>query len=478
MRHLMSYLILALLITGLGLLAAGCGGLETPPPPTVTRAPTDTPTIPATEPPGQRATPTAVLLTPTVEATPSPSPTATATPAPTSTPMSLAAMAAPTTALSQAVVREGPLNVRVGPGTMYPRIGQLAEGTEVQITGRNEDGSWWQITYEAGVDGRGWVSTEYIQTPGEITVEVVEAPPVPPTPRPAYSGKLVFQERSGGRIFIVHADGTGLRQLTHGLDPALSPDGTQVAFTRWEAPQGIYLINVDGTQERLLVRVEQAKSPEWSPDGTKITFTHRSGGGFVYYWDSEKGRLIKQEDPHWKIAVADVATGKFIDVFSEEHSFSPSWSPDGWWVVYDGEQGLMLTDPTGQSKRWHQVTYSVRDMSPDWSPEPRDNPWAARIAYMVYHNDHWEIHTVLPDGQGNSRLTPNTPFEPPWDSVAPEWSPDGRWIAYLSDRRGQWEIWVMRADGSQQRPLLTSSMLGGISFHYEAQSEQVLDWGP
>jgi len=224
--------------------------------------------------------------------------------------------------------------------------------------------------------------------------------------------------------------------------------------------------------------VEQAKSPEWSLDGTKIAFSHRSGGSFDFFWDSEKEVLLKQEDAYWKLGVADVTTGDFADLHSDDHSFSPSWSTDGWWMVYDGEKGLMLTDATGESTRWQQVTYQVRDMSPDWSPEPRGDPWGAPIAYMVYHNDHWEIHTVLPNGQGGTRLTASPMFEAPQNSVAPDWSPDGRRIAFLTDRQGSWEIWVMRADGSQQRPLFASGVLAGIEFQYEAQSEQVLDWGP
>jgi TolB protein len=361
---------------------------------------------------------------------------------------------------------------------LYPTLGQLEAGTVVEIIGQNEEGTWWQIDYESGAGGRAWVSAEYVQTSDEVEFEVLEAPPVPATAVPAFAGKIVFQEVSGGRIFVINANGTGLRQLTEGLDPALSPDGIKVAFTRWTAPAGIYLINVDGTEERLLTEVQQSKSPEWSLDGTKIAFTHRSGGGFDFYWDSEKEIVIKTEDPHWVIGVADVATGEFADVHSETHSFSPSWSNDGWWLVYDGVKGLMLTDATADSMRWRQVSYRVRDMSPDWSPAPGSDAWGAPIAFMVFHNDHYEIHTILPSGQGQTRLTASPMFEAAQNSVAPEWSPDGRWIGFLTDRRGMWEVWVMRADGSQQQPLFRPGVLEGIEFRYEAQSEQVLDWGP
>jgi TolB protein len=471
-------LALVFAVLTVGLLSTGCGGLETPPPPTVTRVPSATPTVEVAD--QQVATTTPLPQTGAVAptATPPVLPTATLTSVPTATPFP-PPTATSTQALPQAVVREGPLNVRTGPGTSYPGLGQLEAGTTVAITGQNEEGTWWQIDYESGAEGAAWVSAEYIQTSADVEAEAVEAPPVPATSVPAFAGKIVFQETSGGRIFIINANGTGLLQLSQGLDPALSPDGTKVAFTRWTVPAGIYLINVDGTQERLLTEVQQGKSPEWSLDGKAIAFTHRSGGDFDFYWDSEEGIVIKVEDQHWKIGVADVATGEFHDVHSEAHSFSPSWSNDGWWLVYDGEKGLMLTDATGDSTRWQQVSYGFsRDMSPDWSPAPGSDAWGAPIAFMVFHNDHHEIHTILPNGQGQARLTASPMFEAAQNSVAPEWSPDGRWIAFLTDRRGTWEVWVMRADGSEQRPLFRPGVLEGIEFHYEAQSEQVLDWGP
>jgi hypothetical protein len=60
--------------------------------------------------------------------------------------------------------------------------------------------------------------------------------------------------------------------------------------------------------------------------------------------------------------------------------------------------------------------------------------------------------------------------------VAPEWSPDGEWIAFLTDRRGKWEVWVMRPDGSEEQPMFPPGALEGVELHYYEQSEHVLDW--
>jgi Tol biopolymer transport system component len=63
-------------------------------------------------------------------------------------------------------------------------------------------------------------------------------------------------------------------------------------------------------------------------------------------------------------------------------------------------------------------------------------------------------------------------------NVAPAWSPDGRWIVYLSSRddqndTGPWRIWVMQEDGSEQQPLSID-----VPMDYSFGSEQVVSWGP
>jgi hypothetical protein len=63
-----------------------------------------------------------------------------------------------------------------------------------------------------------------------------------------------------------------------------------------------------------------------------------------------------------------------------------------------------------------------------------------------------------------------------WNNVAPAWSPDGSQIAFLTDRTGHWEMWVMSADGSNQRPLFPDGTLDGLTLQYNNVDERMLSW--
>ncbi|MFB0547193.1 MAG: TolB family protein [Anaerolineae bacterium] len=62
------------------------------------------------------------------------------------------------------------------------------------------------------------------------------------------------------------------------------------------------------------------------------------------------------------------------------------------------------------------------------------------------------------DGSNRVRLTQEEPFaEQPPNNVSPAWSPDGRHIAFFTDRNGKWELYVMDADSSNQRPMFETA---------------------
>ncbi len=73
------------------------------------------------------------------------------------------------------------LNVREGPGQDYSVLGLLPVNTQVEVTGKNSDGSWWQVVYPADSTERAWVYAPFTRPSNTENVPVVETP-VPPTP--------------------------------------------------------------------------------------------------------------------------------------------------------------------------------------------------------------------------------------------------------------------------------------------------------
>jgi TolB protein len=285
-------------------------------------------------------------------------------------------------------------------------------------------------------------------------------------------GKLVFQEASGGNIYMINADGTDLQLLTRGMDPSLSLDGKQLAFARWDKEKGIYRMDMDDGESRLIHHRQHPRWPTLSPDGRRIVYgdsylKRRPAMAFNVPGPYTVVIGIPGEVGYWSLQILDLWDNSVIDQRGDWRSYSPSWSPDGKTMVFAGVGGLKLVEDDGEP--W-SLTEGYWDSSPSWSPD------GSRIAYMYKQHDHWEIYTIRPDGSDWRRLTkePLLSDHRP-NNVAPAWSPDGQHITFLSDRNGEWELFLMNADGSGQRKMFETE-LDGIQFHYEFASERVVSW--
>jgi len=296
-------------------------------------------------------------------------------------------------------------------------------------------------------------------------------------------GRFVFQMASGGDIYTVNADGSGLKRVTYGMDPDLSPDGSQIAFVRWSEPWGIYIINVDGSGERLLLSSNVARAPVWSPDGTQIAFYFQTegmtAGDTMCMPGAECRTMPGHPQTEWHVGVVDVADGYLHQPYVDRFSFSPTWSADGEWLVYDGGDsgtlpsevhGLCMTTVEGPNNA--VLTGNTNDHYPVWSPA------GTQIAFMHWQHDHWEIYIMNADGSGRHPLTSSSSYvKPRPNNVAPEWSPDGEQIVFLSDRSGEWEFYVIDADGSDQTHIL-SNVTASLDIQYTAVYERVISWAP
>ncbi len=332
-------------------------------------------------------------------------------------------------------------------------------------------------------------------------------------------GKIVFQTQSGGEIYVINVDGANLQYVTHGLDPQLSPDGAKIVFTRWEPRYELFTINIDGTDEQAWTHGwRQMKSPTWSADGSKIVFSYQGGGrldeeeirinvvnaalkGEEVRIPSEcveierEGKYIKcrlPADAYWHLMEIDLITGEFDYLGAEQYSYGPTGHPTEPDIfIHKGELGLTLHNTqTGVNQ---PLTADFRDHTPVISPD------GSKIAISYWQDGHWEIHTMNIDSSNRQRLTETplpvladnmllvsefvagkerfvAPENPHWNNAAPVWSPDGSRIAFVTDRTGKWEIWIMNADGSNQRPMFPNGVLDGLTFKYAGVDERMLSW--
>jgi hypothetical protein len=90
----------------------------------------------------------------------------------------------------------------------------------------------------------------------------------------------------------------------------------------------------------------------------------------------------------------------------------------------------------------------LTDNGHDRNPAP--SPSGERLAFMSDRAGNWDIYLIAADGfqAAPTRLT----NDPATDGL-PTWSPDGRWIAFVSERGGKWAMWMMPAEGGEPRRL-------------------------
>lgn len=274
--------------------------------------------------------------------------------------------------------------------------------------------------------GANVMSRGHINSSHKINRLSGSTPAIATAPEVSSNGLIAFSAHY--QLYIMNADGSDLRLLTNGAssvvnqDPAFSPDGSRLAFSRYEQGKGhsISVINVDGSGlQHILNSPVSLGEPTWSPDGSKIAFirgqdTTTQGAAYLASCGSQ-------------IYVVDVFTHKDTNLTKGLGGTDPSWSPDG-----------------------------------------------TRIAFSSYRDRNYEIYTMDPNGNDVQRLTYTD-----WAEAEPAWSPDGKQIAYAAhlhqaivacgfiptgrpSNLGEEmsSIYVMESDGANQRNL--DATAGGI----------------
>ncbi len=239
-----------------------------------------------------------------------------------------------------------------------------------------------------------------------------------------------------------------------------------------------------------------ASQPAFSPDGSRIAF---------HSWKGDSRGLVTMD--------VSGANGKLVANFIEDQL--PTWTADGQSIIFltrrsggrqsqlvkadastelaeivimgEGEYPAVASSGQMVFKGWGQTAFGLRlasekmdNIQPitnvDEDTAPVLSPDGKQVAFMSRREGNWEIYVINTDGSDLQRLT-NDPAE---DGL-PAWSPDGNAIAFVSNRGGPWAVWAMTPDGSGQRQLFTmqgspDGQVGTDTYASRGWAEERISW--
>ncbi|HYC31383.1 MAG TPA: protein kinase [Gemmatimonadales bacterium] len=311
--------------------------------------------------------------------------------------------------------------------------------------------------------------------------------------------RLVFSRTVDGyrNLFLREYPSGEERQLTRGrrddIQASWSPDGRTIAMVRSSLPSGklepgdvlgwyfeggdVWAVDVESGKETQLVA--GAFNPSWSPDGTRLavdaslTGPHRiwisdAAGRDLRQVTDDSSEVVAHTTPRWSpdgrhivfrrllttvrsdIAVAAVETGAIRMVTRDDVlDADPVWSPSGRYIYFTSGRGGGLNlwrarvsaDGTPAGALQQLTTGAGDDLQPTISPDGK------RVALTIsrIEADLWRL--PVDRATGRAAGAPEAVVSTTRVESRGGWSPDGRSIAFNSDRQGDMNLWVRGPDG-------------------------------
>jgi len=251
----------------------------------------------------------------------------------------------------------------------------------------------------------------------------------------APTGHLVYEAAGTGTLMAVAFDPAsqeimgrpvaileGVSQFPDAaVDYSFSSDGTLVYVpARPDAENTLVWVDQEGNTQPLTEIRRVFHSPRLSPDGRRVAVT--IGG------------------PNGNIWIYDIARETLTPLTFEGFNHIPVWTLDGKRLTFNSSRGgpmnifWMLADGSGEAE---QLSTGLENQIPSsWSPD-------GVLAYIQGVGTDWDIWVLPLEGERKPRKFIDNQFIKRY----PKFSPDGRWMAFSSNRSGQHEVYVMPYPG-------------------------------
>jgi hypothetical protein len=262
----------------------------------------------------------------------------------------------------------------------------------------------------------------------------------------------------GGSLWRQHIDSSEAEQLTSGAgydyQPDCSSNGRWVIYSSYvnDAVE-LWALDLRDKQTHQLTSGGAVNlEPRFSPDGKHVAFVSTSFNRrfHIFVADFDEGKIFNAQrlTGETRSALPRYYYSRF------DHEISPAWSSDGSEILFVSNRNHIY----GTGGFWRMkaelgaTAHEIHYEETTWKARPDFSPDGKRLIFASYLGQQWHQLWLIPSEGGDAFPISYGDF----DNINPRWAPDGKRIAFISNREGNTSLWTQEIPGGKQTPIIAT----------------------